>query len=149
VKQWHKALVTCGKPLYITNTVQVLRSLQAKGVFPVFVSGALVEILEPFASDLGVSHILATRLVKWSNTYTGKLLPPQMIGVGKREAIERFMKIHQARPEDCYAFGDHKSDLPMLECVGCPTVVAGDPSLERYALAKGWPIIYPMRGEAQ
>jgi phosphoserine phosphatase len=62
--------------------------------------------------------------------YTGEVVRP-MIGEGKREAVLALLRDHPGGvdPRECYAYGDHPSDLPMLECVGNPRVVGGNPDL--------------------
>ena len=41
----------------------------------------------------------------------------------------------------CYAYSDSASDLPMLEAVGHPVAVNPDAKLERHARRNGWPIV--------
>src|SRR3546814_915150 len=73
-----------------------------------------------------------------SGKYSGNILPPQTIGDGKREAIVGFLKEWKSNPNDCYGYGDHISDLPLLESVGFPVVVARDPTLITVAQERGW-----------
>ena len=41
----------------------------------------------------------------------------------------------------CYAYSDSASDLPMLSAVGHPVAVNPDGKLERHARANGWPVV--------
>ena len=43
--------------------------------------------------------------------------------------------------DQCYAYSDSASDLPMLEAVGHPVAVNPDTRLERHARAQGWPVV--------
>ncbi len=43
--------------------------------------------------------------------------------------------------DQCYAYSDSASDLPMLEAVGHPVAVNPDAKLERHARRNGWPIV--------
>ena len=43
--------------------------------------------------------------------------------------------------DQCYAYSDSASDLPMLEAVGHPVAVNPDGKLERHARRNGWPIV--------
>src|SRR3546814_15438352 len=72
----------------------------------------------PIARELNVVHVLANNLEVTSGKYSGNILPPQTIGDGKREAIVGFLKEWKSNPNDCYGYGDHISDLPLLEIVG-------------------------------
>jgi phosphoserine phosphatase len=40
-----------------------------------------------------------------------------------------------------FAYGDHISDLDLLQVVGHPTVVEGNEHLDLFARNKGWPSI--------
>ena len=42
---------------------------------------------------------------------------------------------------ECFGYGDHISDLPMLNFVGNPVVVAGDNELTTIAQKQGWEIL--------
>lgn len=129
------------KDFFIAPVLALLQGHQRDGVEPVFVSGSSVEILQPLAKLLNVSHVLANRLEVAQGLYTGRLMPPQTIAAGKQEAIQTFLEQHQAHAADCFGYGDHLSDLPLLETVGHPTVVARDPKLIAVAQARGWPLI--------
>ena len=126
---------------FIEPVLDALRKHQLDGIKPVFVSGSSLEILQPLADQLQVHHILANRLEVDAGRYTGRLLPPQTIGTGKREAVNSFLLDQGANPSCCFAYGDHLSDLPFLETVGHPTVIARNNDLIAIARDRGWPII--------
>jgi HAD superfamily phosphoserine phosphatase-like hydrolase len=105
------------------------------------VSGSFPAVLTHLARRLGVRHLLATTLEVADGRYTGKILAPQTIGAGKALAIKQFLAGNGGHAEMCHAYGDDLSDLPMLEGVGHPTVVRGDPALEAHAKAMGWRIL--------
>ncbi len=106
-------------------------------------SGSFPAVLAPLAQRLGVDHLLATTLESVGGRYTGEILPPQTIGAGKADAIAAFLRSKEAEAQDSYAYGDDISDLPMLEAVGHPTVVAGDCTLLAHAHRAGWPVLRP------
>jgi HAD superfamily hydrolase (TIGR01490 family) len=135
--------------LYVSQTRGRLNAHQARGEEPVLVSGSSVEILAPVAEDLGVRHVLATRLEVKDGRYTGRILPPQMIGDGKRSAITNFMETHGASPQECFAYGDHPSDLPLLEAVGNPRVVGEDARMLAVAVERGWEVVQTCAEEKQ
>lgn len=126
---------------FIAEALDALQAHQREGIQPVFVSGSCTEILEPLAAELGVGLMLTNRLEVQFRRFTGKLLAPQTIGAGKRQAVEDFLQDSMALASDCYAYGDHLSDLPLLECVGHPRVVAGDAELMAIAQSRGWPVL--------
>jgi HAD superfamily hydrolase (TIGR01490 family) len=124
--------------LWIASSVRALEEHRARGHQPVLVSGSMVEILEPIARELGVAHALATRLVVHDGRYTGEIDGPQMLGPGKAEALRAFLAAHGGNASECFAYGDHISDVPMLEAVGHAVVVGEDPELTGYARQRRW-----------
>ncbi len=137
---WHQQVRQ--KPGYfIQQAVAALRQHQQEGTEPVFVSGSCIDILMPLATELGVKTLLTNRLEVEQGRFTGKLLPPQTIGAGKRQAMVDFLEESDALACDCYAYGDHLSDLPLLETVGHPRVVAGNTDLVSVARHRGWPVL--------
>lgn len=128
---------------YIAPVLCALQRHRADGIEPVFVSGSALEIIEPLADALDVRHLLVNRMAVEQERYTGELLAPQTIGTGKREAVQAFLAAHGADGAQCYGYGDHLSDLPLLEAVGHPTVVAHDRAMAELANARGWPVLIP------
>jgi len=51
-------------------------------------------------------------------------------------AVERGYDLQQ-----CYAYSDSQTDLPMLEAVGHPVAVNPDAALRQAALDRDWPIL--------
>lgn len=139
VSHWYPEIRQCSD-FFIDCTLQALKAHQRKGDIVAFVSGSAVPLLHPLATELQVPHVLANRLQVHQGFLTGELMPPQTIGHGKQQAALALMHQLGAAPENCHAYGDHLSDLPLLECVGHPVVVDKDPALLRHASAQGWPI---------
>lgn len=121
-----------------------LKRHQAEGREVVFVSGSFPALLKPVARVTNVTHILSTSMEVENECYTGRILTPQTIGVGKAEAIKTFLASVNGVAEHCFAYGDDISDLPMLQSVGKPTVVRGGRGLEERAIELGWRIISPV-----
>ncbi|MFG6448328.1 HAD family hydrolase [Roseateles sp. BYS180W] len=138
---WARTVVADPR-IFVTDVIDELEALRAKGVEPVFVSGSFIEVLSPIADHLGVSHMLATRLLHDGKTYTGRFRAPQTIGEGKALAISEFLAERSTLPTDCWAFGDDISDVPMLEAVGRPVAVIGDSALSSTARARGWKCLH-------
>lgn len=140
---WFVQLEETRPDLYHSAVVAELGRHQAQGREAVFVSGSFPALLGHLASRLAVRRWLAAQLEVEGSVYTGRILPPSPIGQGKAQRIGAFLAAQGVRPYRCYAYGDHVSDLPMLEAVGHPAVVAGNPDLEAHARANGWPVLPP------
>lgn len=105
------------------------------------VSAAPQEIVEPLAHSLGMTSGIGTRSVVVDGVYTGELAGPFCYGEGKVEAISELAVWNGYELDQCYAYSDSASDLPMLEAVGHPVAVNPDGKLERHARRHGWPIV--------
>lgn len=140
---WFRWQTESRDDFFHSGTLAELRWHQKEGREPVFVSGSFPALLQPVADQLGVRQILATRMEVAGDSYTGEILPPQTIGTGKAEAIRMFLGAVGGNSEDCYAYGDDISDLPMLQAVGHPRVVSGGRGLVECARERGWTVIPP------
>jgi HAD superfamily hydrolase (TIGR01490 family) len=105
------------------------------------VSAAPQEIVEPLAHSLGMTSGIGTRSVVEDGAYTGELAGPFCYGEGKVEAIRELARWNGYQLDQCYAYSDSSSDLPMLEAVGHPVAVNPDGRLERHARINGWPVV--------
>lgn len=137
---WHRQ-IRMQPGYFIESTLNALQQHQREGVEPIFVSGSCTEILEPLATELNVKILLANHLEVAQGKFTGKLLSPQTIGEGKRQAICDFLEKSEAQACDCYGYGDHLSDIHLLEAIGHPRVVEGNSDLMSIAHQRGWPVL--------
>jgi HAD superfamily hydrolase (TIGR01490 family) len=105
------------------------------------VSAAPQEIVEPLAHSFGMTSGIGTRSRVVDGRYTGDLDGPFCYGEGKVEAMVELANWNGYELDQCYAYSDSASDLPMLEAVGHPVAVNPDARLERHARRHGWPIV--------
>ncbi|GAA1525553.1 HAD-IB family hydrolase [Streptomyces albidochromogenes] len=118
--------------LYIESTRDALRAHRAQGAEIVLVSGSFDAVLNPVVAEVGARHLLCTRPVVRDGRYTGEVEKP-MIGEAKAAAVRELLAARPwIDPADCYGYGDHASDLPMLDCVGHPVAVGADPAMLAY-----------------
>ena len=143
-EEWFALMEESIPELFHSVPLQELRRHQEEGREVVFVSGSFPELLRPVARVVNVDHILSTSMEVSNGFFTGRIVPPQTIGQGKADAITAFLTAVGGVAEDCYAYGDDISDLPMLQLVGNPTVVRGGRGLEQRAQELGWRIISPV-----
>ncbi|RBM14137.1 HAD family phosphatase [Streptomyces sp. PT12] len=114
---------------YIGPTRRALHAHRAAGATLVLVSGSFPPVLAPLALEVGADTVLCTRPTAERGRYTGDVVTP-VIGEGKRAAVAAALAARpEVDPADCWGYGDHVSDLPMLELVGRPVVVGGDNEL--------------------
>ncbi|MFB6806822.1 HAD family hydrolase [Streptomyces sp. NPDC056387] len=126
---WFTERTASTRGFYIDSTREALREHRAAGASLVLVSGSFPPLLEPLAHELGADAVLCTRPLSADGVYTGEVATP-VIGEGKRAAVLAHLASRpDVDPRDCHAYGDHVSDLPMLELVGHPVVVGDDAEL--------------------
>lgn len=94
----------------------------------------------PVAEELGIEHVLATRVEVANGLFTGRLVPPLCYGANKIVVAETWAQQHGVDLGGSSFFSDSISDLPMLERVGEPHVVNPDPRLRWVARRRGWPV---------
>jgi HAD superfamily hydrolase (TIGR01490 family) len=135
-RQWY-ARFRSGPHAYLSETLEALRRHQSEGDEVALVTGSGAALARPVAEDLGVRHVLATeQLADAAGVLTGEVGTP-MIGAAKRDAAASLIRRLGVRARDCWAYGDHESDLPMLSLVGHPVVVGEDPVLTARGIGRG------------
>jgi len=116
----------------------VQKSLDA-GHEVVFVSGALECVVRHLARHLGATEVIANRLELKDGIATGKLLRPVVAGPEKARIVRDHARAKGYDLDECFAFSDSYSDIPMLSVVGHPAAVNPDKRLALLAKAYSWP----------
>jgi HAD superfamily hydrolase (TIGR01490 family) len=143
-RAWFEAELRAGE-VFIPAVLAELRAHKAAGTRVVLVSGQFCPCLDPSAAAAGADRAVGTEPVIVDGRLTGEVRRPN-IGAAKAEAVRAEAAGSALRLADCHAYGDHPSDVPMLQEVGHPVVVGDDPALTRHATAHGWRVI-PIRGD--
>jgi HAD superfamily hydrolase (TIGR01490 family) len=107
----------------------------------VLVSGALDFLMTRLAEHLGAHHVIANRLEIKDGHATGRLLRPVVAGPEKARLIREHAKERGHDLNECFAYSDSYSDVPMLSVVGHPACVNPDTKLRQLANAYSWPIV--------
>ncbi|MCE9599948.1 MAG: HAD-IB family hydrolase [Spirochaetia bacterium] len=107
----------------------------------VLVSGSLDFVMEPFAKEIGVDHVLSNSLEMKAGVATGALIPPVLPGKERLKLMKDFAARENIDLSKSYVFADSKFDLEMLEAVGFPVAVNPDNKLKKIAAQRGWPIV--------
>jgi HAD superfamily hydrolase (TIGR01490 family) len=126
-----------GGGLFHQDVLGALRAHHADGLTTVLVSGSFPACLDPMAEYAGADIALSTELRVRDGIYTGEV-SRTMIGDAKAEAARGLIEQAGVSAADCYAYGDHGSDLGLLRLVGHPVVVGADPELVAVAERSGW-----------
>jgi HAD superfamily hydrolase (TIGR01490 family) len=121
---------------------------KAEGHEVVLVSGALDFLMERLAKYLGADHVIANQLEIKDGFATGRLLRPVVAGPEKARLIRQHASANGHDLNDCFAYSDSYSDVPMLSVVGHPAAVNPDKKLARLAHTYGWPVLTLEKGAA-
>ncbi len=89
----------------------------------------------------GLDDFLCTRYQTIDGRLTGEVIKPMCYGAGKVEHAGRWARDHDVDLAISYFYSDSITDLPMLQAVGNPRIVAPDPRLRRTARKNGWPVL--------
>jgi phosphoserine phosphatase len=106
------------------------------------VSASPIELVEPLAKALGMTgrhrHSQRHRRRRvHRRTRRPVLLRPR----ARWKPSSELARWEGLDLDQCWAYSDSASDLPMLEAVGHPVAVNPDAKLERVAGQRGWPIV--------
>ena len=104
------------------------------------VSSATPYQIDPLARDLGIKHVLCTRLEVKDGRFTGNVLKPTCYGEGKAVAARQFSAAHKIDLEESWFYSDSDEDLSLLAIVGHPRPTNPNGRLREIAVKRNWPI---------
>ncbi len=110
-----------------------------KGHTLAIVSSATRYQIEPLARDLGIPHVLCTRLEVADGRFTGHVVTPPCYGEGKLSAAQGLAADHGVDLGESFFYTDSDEDLPLLEGVGKPRPTTPTRRLAAIASARKWP----------
>ena len=129
------------KPKLYPGARDLVQTSLDKGHEVILVSGALDFIMAFLKDHLGATGVIANRLEIKDRFATGKLLRPVVAGPEKARLVREHARAHGHDLDECFAYSDSYSDVPMLSIVGNPAAVNPDRRLRLLASAYHWPII--------
>jgi HAD superfamily hydrolase (TIGR01490 family) len=127
-------------PYVYAEAAALIGEHRAAGRDVVLVSGSGDEMVRPIGEALGITDVIASRMVVRDGRYTGEI---DFYAAGENKAIE-VEKLAAERGydlTDSFAYSDSVTDVPLLACVGHPTAVNPDRALRRIATERGWPML--------
>jgi fatty acyl-CoA reductase len=100
------------------------------------ITGALDVLVEPIKPLF--DSVVAAHLGQKDGRYTGELTEAPCTGEARALAIREYCDAEGLALEQCVAYADSASDLPMLEVVGHPVAVNAEAKLAAIARKRGW-----------
>jgi HAD superfamily hydrolase (TIGR01490 family) len=129
------------RPNLYPGAKELIQTTLDKGHDVVLISGALDVVTKHMAAHLGATSYIANRLEIKDLTCTGKLQRPVVAGPNKAILVRDHAREHGHNLDECFAYSDSYSDVPMLSIVGYPVAVNPDRRLSMLARAYHWPIL--------
>ncbi len=112
----------------------------AKGHTVAIISAATPYQVTPVATDLGIDHVMCTRMEVVNGKFTGSILEPACWGEGKAHAAKELTKELHLDLSKSYFYTDSAEDLPLMEIVGHPIAINPDKDLSALSYQNNWPV---------
>jgi HAD superfamily hydrolase (TIGR01490 family) len=127
-------------PLVYADARRLIAAHGSAGQDVVIVSTSGIEMVGPIGDMLGASEVIASRMEVADGCYTGQM-EFWAYGEAKARQVRELAAKRGYRLQDCYAYSDSVTDLPMLEAVGHPRAVNPDRALRKIARQRRWPVL--------
>ena len=129
------------RPAMYKGAFDLVKRAKQAGHRIVLLSGSPDFLLKRLAKLLDADDVIGNRLQIRDGLATGKLLPPIVAGPEKARIIKDHAREHGFDLDDCAAYSDSLSDIPMLSVVGRPAAVNPDFRLRALAKTHRWPVL--------
>jgi HAD superfamily hydrolase (TIGR01490 family) len=114
-----------------------VRQHRALGHRTILITGALsfnVEGLRPLFDEI----VAAEMTIKPDNTYSGEMHTVPPTGEARAQVLADYCDAEGFELDECVAYADSSSDLPLFEAVGFPVAVNPETRLAAIARKRGW-----------
>jgi len=136
-----EAFDTVVRPALYPEAKDLVAQVKRAGHRVVLVSGSPDFILDRLARLLDADEVIGNRLEFRDGMATGRIKRPLVAGPEKATIIKNHAKEHGYDLDDCAAYSDSLSDVPMLSVVGRPAAVNPDFRLRALAKTHRWPVL--------
>lgn len=124
-----------------TESRALVRAHQRMGHTVAVASAATQYQIRPVARDLGIEHLVCTRLVIEDGVFTGETDGPMLWGKYKARGVRDFAAGHDVDLHSSYAYGNGYEDVAFLSTVGHPVALNPHRGLRAAAKQLGWPVL--------
>ena len=118
----------------------IVKAHQDMGHTVAIITSATRYQAEPVAKELGIEHLLYTRLAVEDGVLTGGVVRPTCYGEGKADAARSLSAKYDLDLEQSYFYSDSHEDLPLFEIVGRPRPLNPTRRLAQIAKERQWPV---------
>ena len=135
-----ETLDTLIDPLVYQEALDLINFHKEQGHTVIVISTSGNEMVEPIAARLGADIAIGTQVAIVDGKYTGEIIF-YAYGEGKAEAMQSLAIEHAFDLNECFAYSDSYTDLPMLDAVGNPRAVNPDTDLRAVAIERNWAVL--------
>lgn len=118
-----------------------LEAHRAAGDRLVLVTSSTSYVAEAARVHFGLEAALSTAYEVVDGRFTGRTSGTLCYGEGKVTVARAWAEARGLSLDAAAFYSDSRTDLPLLEAVGAPFVVAPDPRLRWSAWKRGWPVL--------
>jgi len=132
---------SCIEPMMLPRAQALLDEHRAQGDFLLIITATNRFVTGPIAERLGVDALLATEPERIGDRFTGRVAGTPCFQDGKVKRLHAWLEQTGHTLEGSSFYSDSRNDLPLLEQVEHPVAVNPDPTLERIARERNWPVL--------
>ncbi len=143
-----EAFSTVIRPGLYKEGLSLVARAKAAGHRVVLISGSPDFLLQRLQKLCEADDVIGNRLEFKDGKATGRIKRPLVAGPEKARLIKAHAKQHGFDLEECAAYSDSLSDVPMLTVVGRPCAVNPDVRLKAMATTHRWPVLDWRKGKA-
>jgi len=119
----------------------LVKAHQKMGHTVAIASSATRYQVDPIAEELGITHVLCTRVMVRDGKLTGTVDGMTLWGTGKAQAVLDFARRHGIAMAQSFGYANGNEDIAFLKTVGHATAVNPKPALVAAAQREGWNVL--------
>jgi putative phosphoserine phosphatase/1-acylglycerol-3-phosphate O-acyltransferase len=119
----------------------LVKAHQKMGHTVAIASSATHYQVNPIAEELGIEHLLCTRVMVRDGKLTGSVDGMTLWGTGKAQAVLDFARRHGIVLAQSFGYANGNEDIAFLKTVGHATAVNPKPTLVAAAQREGWNVL--------
>jgi HAD superfamily hydrolase (TIGR01490 family) len=132
------------RPMMTEKAKALIEKHRAQGDLLAVITATNSFVTKPIAAAYGIEHLIGTTPEEIDGEFTGRVTGLPSYKEGKVTRLQQWLAEQGKTMQDFEAiwfYSDSHNDLPLLLLVDHPVAVDPDPTLEAYALGRGWPIM--------
>lgn len=126
------------KPKIYSDVKRLIVQHKKESHIIILLSASLTEIIDELKDFLNANYIIATKLKKEKEKYTGDIENNAIFSKIKAKSLIEFARDKNIDLKKSYFYTDSLSDLEGLKLVGNPVVVNPEKELKKIALRNNW-----------